>query len=106
MTEATVPAFAGLPAELMVYNLAGLRQQWLADLDACAEATGPLRLDASAVDEVDAAGVQLLMSLAASLQGRGRSLQLVDASRPLRDACLRLDTEHLLAGDGDAEDAS
>ncbi len=78
-----------LPAELSLPTVAQVRGDLLAWLDA-APADGPLRVDAQRVDEVDAAGVQLLLSLAASLAARGRSLRLVAPSAPLVSACQAL----------------
>ena len=61
-----------LPAEMSIYNVAELRAQWLAWLDA-APAEGPGCVDASAVAEVDAAGLQLLQPSTA-LQGACQAL--------------------------------
>ena len=86
-----------LPAELTIYSVAELRPQWLAaladgvhsdrgdafDADVCV-------VDAAAVDQVDAAGVQLLLALARTLSGQQRSLRLVHVSGPLRNACEEL----------------
>jgi len=85
-----------LPAEMSIYNVAELRAQWLAWLDA-APAEGPDCVDASAVAEVDAAGLQLLLSLAAALERRRRSLQLLQPSTALQGACQALGMQSLLA---------
>jgi hypothetical protein len=64
-----------LPAELTIYTVGELHPQWLAwveQLGATARDPGdsaPVRADA--VDQVDAAGLQLLMALHRSLAGRG-----------------------------------
>ena len=55
------------------------------------------RVDGEDVDEVDAAGVQLLVALAHSLQRQQVTLQLQHASRPLRDACHDLGLAGLLS---------
>jgi anti-anti-sigma regulatory factor len=62
----------------------------------------PLPVDASAVNEVDAAGLQLLVALSKSLSGRFRPLQLVNPSAPLVSACqaLGLGTALLAPDDG------
>lgn len=87
-----------LPSELSIYTVADLRTQWLAWLgDATDE---PCRLDGAAVDEVDAAGLQLLLALSNALARQQRSLQVLDASRPLADACAALGVSHLLASAG------
>ncbi|MEI2679700.1 MAG: STAS domain-containing protein [Burkholderiaceae bacterium] len=71
-----------LPAELTIYTVGELRPQWLswlagfADDDAPADAS----VDGSAVDQIDAAGVQLLMALSRSLAAAQRSLQFLSAT--------------------------
>jgi ABC-type transporter Mla MlaB component len=90
-----------LPAELTVYTIAEARavwRRWLAD--AATEATvGPaFRVGAEAVAEIDAAGVQLLLSLARSLADRNRILELVSPSAPLSAACAGLGVATRLLG--------
>jgi anti-anti-sigma regulatory factor len=75
-----------LPAELTIYSAGELRRLLLAHVDAHAEDES-CRLDGAAVDQVDAAGVQLLVSLARTLTPLGRTLQLCNASPALRAAC-------------------
>lgn len=78
-----------LPAELTIYTVGELRPQWLAWLaglgntDALVEAP----VDGAAVDQIDAAGVQLLMALSRSLRAVDRPLHLVNASPLLATAC-------------------
>lgn len=86
-----------LPAELSIYALAGLRQEWVQRLPKRAPATrsgkrepSPWPIDASRVAEVDAAGVQLLVSLSHALQARHRQLVLQQPSAALKQACARL----------------
>ena len=85
-----------LPEELTIYTIGQLRAgwlQWLAESVPAAAGTtdeGELRLDARAVAEVDAAGVQLLLSLSRSLARQHRSLRLVEPSRALASACAGL----------------
>jgi len=92
-TPAPPPAMS-LPAELTIYTVGELRPQWLAwveQLGATARDPGdsaPVRADA--VDQVDAAGLQLLMALQRSLAGRGLRLDLLDPSEPLRTGCQAL----------------
>jgi len=87
-----------LPAELTIYTAAETRAAWLAW---CAAEAGQIeaicRVDAAAVDEVDAAGAQLLVALANSLGQQQSALQLCNASRPLRQACEDLGLAGLLA---------
>jgi len=78
-----------LPCELTVYTIGELYPQcqaWShADMEhAC------LRVGAEAVAEVDAAGVQLLLSLSSTLQAQRRTLQLVTPSEALSAACQAL----------------
>lgn len=89
-----------LPTELTIYAVSQLRQRWLAWLDAAPDAA-QCRVAAAAVDQVDAAGVQLLLALARSLAERGAGLRLVEPSAPLREACAALGAAALLA-QGDA----
>ena len=88
-----------LPPELTIYTAAETRSAWLAALAEPGE--GPLALPAGAVNEIDAAGVQLLASLARSLAAQQRPMQLVEPSAVLREACERLGLGGLLgAGAG------
>ncbi|MDL2336757.1 MAG: STAS domain-containing protein [Pseudomonadota bacterium] len=81
-----------LPAELTIYTVGELRPQWLtwlagfADDDAPADAA----VDGSAVDQIDAAGVQLLVALSRSLMVAQRSLQFLGPSPVLAEACSAL----------------
>ena len=93
-----------LPAELTIYTVGELRSLWLTWLaEAHAEATTAnthdetFTVDAAAVGEVDAAGVQLLLSLSKSLGQEHRALKLRAASRPLAAACAALGANALLA---------
>lgn len=101
-----------LPVELTIYTVGELRPQWLhwlADLrrDALAGALNAedLTLDAAAVGEVDAAGVQLLLSLAQALSREHGVLRLHRPSTTLTEACGVLGATALLpepasVGDG------
>ncbi|MFM1988285.1 MAG: hypothetical protein RJA99_1242 [Pseudomonadota bacterium] len=83
-----------LPRELCVPAVAALRTACLEWLDA--EDADP-QVDASPVEEIDAAGVQLLIALSHSLAARGRRLHLHAPSGPLRDACRTLGAPALIA---------
>lgn len=85
---------AMLPAELTIYTAAQTRQAWL-DLPAAAT-DEPLRLQASAVAEIDGAGLQLLVALRHSLAAQQRALHLLEPSPTLRTACARSGLEGLL----------
>ncbi len=83
-----------LPRELCVPVVAALQLACLEWLDT--EDADEL-VDASQVDEVDAAGVQLLVALSRSLASRGRPLRLQAPSGALRDACRTLGAYTLIA---------
>ena len=82
-----------LPAELTIYAVGELHPQWLAWLG---EGTPALPADvaaevhAAAVDQVDGAGLQLLLSLQRALAARGRQLQIQAPSEVLRNGCAAL----------------
>jgi anti-anti-sigma regulatory factor len=95
-----------LPAELTIYTLAALREEWLSwvrkttkSRKATNRPSKSWPLDASRVDEVDAAGVQLLLALSRSLAAKNHLLQLVNASGPMRSACTGLGVHMLVAPD-------
>jgi ABC-type transporter Mla MlaB component len=95
---ATPPPLA-LPAELTIYTVGELHPQWLAWLAQVAAAphTDPaVDLQAAAVDQVDAAGLQLLVSLQRSLAALGRPCRVTDASASLRAACAGLGLERCI----------
>lgn len=85
-----------LPAELSIYTAAELHPQWLAW---AGDGTGHREAlaDGAAVDQVDGAGVQLLIALQRCLAARGCTLQLRAPSHPLRDACAALGLSGWLA---------
>lgn len=89
-----------LPRELCAPAVAALRADCLDWLDAD---DADERVGAASVEEVDAAGVQLLVSLSRSLAARGRALHLLAPSAPLRDACRTLGVPGLTdTAEGDA----
>ena len=83
-----------LPPELCILTVGALMPDWLAWLDHhAAHADGsPCQadIDASSVDEVDSAGLQLLVSLGNALEARGWTLRLHDVSDPLAQGCAQL----------------
>lgn len=88
-----------LPAELTIYTAAETRSAWLGWLAGEAGLDEPLcTVDASGCDEVDAAGLQLLVALAHSLARRQRRLQLLQPTAVLRAACDELGLADLLLG--------
>jgi ABC-type transporter Mla MlaB component len=93
-----------LPAELTIYTVGELRPRWLSWLAEAhgdghgAEMSGEaFVVDAAAVGEVDAAGMQLLLSLSKSMDREHRVLKLHSASRALAAACAALGASALLA---------
>jgi ABC-type transporter Mla MlaB component len=86
-----------LPSELSIYTAAELHPQWLAWADRRTAEPGEAQADGTAVDQVDGAGVQLLIALQRCLAARGCTLQLRDPSGPLRDACAALGLTRWLA---------
>ena len=83
-----------LPSDLTIVSLGSLRAAWLAALPQAGAAAGagapPWPVDASAVDEIDAAGVQFLLSLQQALALRGHALALAEPSHRLLEACATL----------------
>lgn len=105
MSTDTLPALPtlSLPAELTIYTASDTRTAWLAWLAAERNDTTdsaddrPCTVHADAVDQVDAAGVQLLVALSHTLARQQRRLQLLAPSAPLRDACEAMGASALLA---------
>lgn len=95
-----------LAGELTIYTVAELYPQCRTWIDTQAQHTQQpssgsspcLYVDGQAVSEVDAAGVQLLLSLSNTLQSRQSQLVLVEASASLRGAITSLGVTGLLAG--------
>lgn len=94
---ATLPA---LPVELSIYTAADTGSAWRAWLAANTATIGSdgdaTPVDASQVDVVDGAGIQLLISLTRILREHGVSLELTAPSQVLQDACVALGVEFLL----------
>jgi ABC-type transporter Mla MlaB component len=85
-SQAAAPAALQLPAELTIFAVAELREPWQAWLSTLPPAT-QAAVQAEAVDEVDAAGLQLLLSLQRSVSAAGHSLHLLQPSHALREGC-------------------
>jgi ABC-type transporter Mla MlaB component len=92
-----------LPSELTIYTVSDTKLTWLTWLNAARAATAngvaemSCSVDAATVDEIDAAGVQLLLSFANALDRSHLSLTLTNPSTPLIDACRALGVGHLLS---------
>ncbi len=100
-TPTPTPPALRLPHELTIYTAAETRAAWLAWLSGDGAQAGTdavCHVDGEDVDEVDAAGLQLLVALAHSLQRQQVKLRLLQASRPLRNACHDLGLAGLLLG--------
>lgn len=78
-----------LPQELTIYTVGELHPQWRGWIMSATD-DAPWCVDAQPVEEVDAAGVQLLIALDKGLKARNCALQLVGASAPLQQACAGL----------------
>lgn len=82
-----VPAPQALPDELTIYTVGDLHRQWASWLASVpADCTVPA-MDAQAVGQVDAAGLQLLVSLDSALARRGAALSLQAPSSALSTGC-------------------
>lgn len=92
-----------LTGDVTIYAVCTLRTRfegWIAKLPkgrrAAELSDSPLIVDAAGVNEVDAAGIQLLLALSKSLLARRRQLQLVNPSSALVGACDALGVSALL----------
>lgn len=86
-----------LPSELSIYTAAELHPQWLAWAGQGALSHREATADGTHVDQVDGAGVQLLVALQRCLAARGCTLHVSAPSRPLREACAALGLASWLA---------
>ena len=88
-----------LPEELTIYTVGDLRTHWLAWLAGLHE---DAVIDGAAVRQIDAAGVQLLLALARSIDARQLGWRLQGVGGALAEACRtlgvaeRLGTESLV----------
>ena len=82
-----------LPESLTIETVAELRTHLLEGFDGSG---GDLRIDGSAVDEVDGAGIQLLLAAAKEALGRGGVVTLAASAR-LEDTLRMLAVEHRFA---------
>lgn len=88
-TQATANSVLALPAELTIYTVGELHPQWLAWFREGSQ-SAPLDVNAAGVEQVDGAGLQLLLSLVGAASDRGRALRIQDPSEALRQGCLAL----------------
>ncbi|TAK97684.1 MAG: STAS domain-containing protein [Aquabacterium sp.] len=85
-----------LPAELTIYTIGEVHAQCLNWMKQDQAEHIRLRINAGEVTEVDAAGIQLLLSLSKSLLADHRELQLLSPSTALAAACSALGVDSLL----------
>lgn len=78
--------------------------RWHARLLAAAQPGSTLVIDASALDQVDGAGLQLLAATVLDAGRRGYDVSLQASSPALREAAARLGLSSLLRLNGDAAD--
>jgi anti-anti-sigma regulatory factor len=79
-------ALWSLPEELTIYTVGELQSSWRDHLAQLTTGQTPTELLAHAVDQVDAAGLQLIISLDNALARHDRRLVLQDPSEPLVEA--------------------
>jgi ABC-type transporter Mla MlaB component len=80
-----------LPSELTIYTVGETHPQWMTWLGRCAtqiaaQGSAP-PVQGQRVDEVDAAGLQLLLALGRALGERGAQLRIEAPSERLRAGC-------------------
>jgi anti-anti-sigma regulatory factor len=83
-----------LPRELTIYTASETRADWLTWLTTLPE---DAVVDGAAVDQVDGAGLQLLVALRHAVLQRGRAWCLAAASVTLTHACDAIGASALLA---------
>jgi anti-anti-sigma regulatory factor len=88
-----MPQLPALPAELTIYTVGDLHRAWLSALP---EIDAPLTVPAGAVNEVDAAGLQLLVALRRHCLQHGQPLLLDQPSHALTQAATALGLHTLL----------
>lgn len=97
-----------LPSELSIYSVGELHEAWMARWGA-GSALPPdeeFVIHADQVEQIDAAGVQLLMSLRRFVVDRGARPRFKDPSAMLMASCASLGVFALLGRTQAAEDAS
>ncbi|PTT76345.1 hypothetical protein DBR42_27045 [Pelomonas sp. HMWF004] len=80
-----------------MYTVGELHPRWRAWADEAAAQTDSVTVDGSAVDQIDGAGLQLLVSLCRTLTARNTALRLTEASAVLREGCAALGLSAWLA---------
>lgn len=72
------------PDVLGIQDVADVRGRWLAELASAPADTREFKVDLGALPDLDAAGLQLLVSLACTVERRGAKLRLGGARDTLR----------------------
>lgn len=85
--EALAAAGLSLPEELTIYTAGELHPRWVDWLQTVPAEGAVVDIRADAVDQVDAAGLQLLLALERALTARGATVSLVASSAALRSGC-------------------
>lgn len=85
--EAPVPATLSLPEELTIYTAGELHPRWLEWLQTVPAEGAAVDIRAESVDQVDAAGLQLLLALERALTARGATVSMIASSAALRSGC-------------------
>jgi anti-anti-sigma regulatory factor len=75
------PGVLSLPGSVAIRNARELREHWLTHVSSPA-----LQVDASAVSDVDTAGLQLLLAWKRAVAAGGGKFEWSQVSAPLRDA--------------------
>ena len=91
-----------LPAELTIYNAASTHAELLAWVARQGEGGADVKLSARAVESIDGAGLQLLLSLGRTTEG----WRLVDASSVFTDACRLMGLSEWLGAAGFESDST
>jgi anti-anti-sigma regulatory factor len=76
-----MPTMLTFPTKADVSCVAGLREEWLSDLDA----QHPVQIDCSGLETMSAAAAQLVLSLAKTMQAHGGSVKLTKVGEALRE---------------------
>ena len=95
-----------LPAELTIYTVAGLREEWMkqfASTGSKKQKSGSCTVDGNGVGQIDGAGLQMLVSLSKYLAHNGIPIQIKSPSKPLFDALSIAGLAALLCGQGSVQ---
>ncbi len=91
-----------LPPELSIYTVGDLRTDWLTWL---ANVSDDVEIAGGEVDQVDGAGVQLLVSLHRAVRQRGLGWRLFPASASLMSACSAIGAREVLVDNSQTPEA-